>query len=142
MSTDSVRHPLFSRLWAWTSPMMDRGGASEYRRRLLEGLSGEVLEVGAGNGLNFAHYPAEVTAVLAIEPEPYLREAARTSAAKASAPIRVAAGVAERLPVASQSFDAVICSLVLCSVTNQARALQEARRVLRPGGQPRFFEHV
>jgi hypothetical protein len=78
-----VSHPIFARFWVAMSPMMDRGGAVAYRRRLLAGLSGEVLEVGAGNGLNFAHYPSEVDGVLAIEPEPHLRAAALANAARA-----------------------------------------------------------
>jgi ubiquinone/menaquinone biosynthesis C-methylase UbiE len=142
MSGSRVSHPIFSRFWAWMSPRMDRGGAAEYRHRLLAGLTGRVLEVGAGNGLNFAHYPSDVTSVLAVEPETLLRQVARENAARAPIPVEVVAGVADRLPVEDESVDAVIYSLVLCSVTDQARALREGRRVLRHGGQIRFFEHV
>lgn len=109
-----------------------------HRRSLLAGLSGQVLELGAGNGLNFAHYPVEVTRVLAVEPEPHLRALAIDSAAKAAVPVEVVDGVADRLPAGESSIDAAVASLVLCSVPDQASALDEIRRVLRPGGQLRF----
>lgn len=135
-------HPLFARLFARQAPAMDRSGGAEHRRRLLAGLRGRVIEVGAGSGLNFAHYPAEVTCVLAVEPEPYLRRLASRAAADAPAAVEVVAGVAEALPAAEAAFDAAVASLVLCSVADQRQALAEMRRVVRPGGELRFFEHV
>lgn len=133
---------MFSRVWTWLAPRMDRLGGAEHRRRLLEGLSGDVLEVGAGNGLNFAHYPPAVTTVLAVEPEQRLRAIAADAAGRAPVPVRVVAGRAEHLPAPDSSVDAVVCSLVLCSVRSQAAALREVRRVLRQGGELRFYEHV
>lgn len=140
--TGQVRHPLFARLYTRLSRQMDEAGGREHRRRLLAGLDGEVIEVGAGNGLNFAHYPAAVTRVLAVEPEPYLREEARRHAAAATVPVEVVDGTAGSLPAADATFDAAVTSLVLCSVADQAAALAEIRRVLRPDGELRFFEHV
>jgi ubiquinone/menaquinone biosynthesis C-methylase UbiE len=142
VSPPSVSHPIFARFWLWMSPKMEQGGAADHRRELVAGLSGNVLEVGAGNGLNFAHYPSEVSSVLAVEPELRLRQAARGAAANAHVPIEIVPGVAESLPAADGSVDAVVYSLVLCSVSHQATALREARRVLRAGGELRFFEHV
>ena len=142
MPEPRMSHPIFARFWIAVSPKMDRGGAVEHRRRLLAGLSGDVLEVGAGNGLNFAHYPPEVVSVLAVEPEPRLRDAALVSATRAPVAVDVVPGVADRLPADDASVDAVVYSLVLCSVPDVSRALHEARRVLRPGGQVRFLEHV
>jgi ubiquinone/menaquinone biosynthesis C-methylase UbiE len=136
------RHPIFARVYARISPAMDAQGALEHRRVLLAGLAGRVLEVGAGNGLNFAHYPPAVTEVLAVEPEPYLRGLAQVAAGQAPVPVRVVAGTADALAVADASMDATVASLVLCSVPDQARALAELYRVLRPGGELRFFEHV
>ncbi|MEO3781782.1 class I SAM-dependent methyltransferase [Actinocorallia sp. B10E7] len=137
----SHHHPLFARFYARTSLAMERGLAT-HRRTLLEGLSGRVIEVGAGNGLNFAHYPATVTEVLAVEPEPHLRALARGNAEHAPVPTEVVDGVADRLPAEDSSCEAAVASLVLCSVPDQAKALAEMLRVVRPGGQLRFFEHV
>ncbi|MEU5938219.1 methyltransferase domain-containing protein [Micromonospora sp. NPDC047548] len=142
MSSSRVSHPLFARVFARASVAMDRAGAAEHRRRLVAGLRGRVVEVGAGNGRMFPHYPPEVDAVLAMEPEPWLRAAARAAAERAQVPVTVTAGLAEALPVADATVDAVVLSLVLCSVPDQAVALREAYRVLRPGGSLRFYEHV
>ncbi len=141
MPPPGVHHPVFARLWA----VMSRHEPAEIRRHrdeLLAGLSGRVIEVGAGAGSNFAHYPATVETVVAVEPEPYLRQQARTAAALAAVPIEVLDGVADRLPAEDASFDAAVACLVLCTVPDQARALAELRRVLRPGGELRFYEHV
>lgn len=121
---------------------LDRRGVTEHRRRLLQGVSGRVVEVGAGNGLNFAHYPPTVTEVVAIEPEPTLRAAAERAATQAPVPVSVRAGAAESLALADGEMDAAVVSLVLCSVPDQTRALAELHRVLRPNGELRFYEHV
>jgi ubiquinone/menaquinone biosynthesis C-methylase UbiE len=138
----AVSHPLFARFYQRISPMMDRAGAAEHRRALVTGLQGRVIEVGAGNGLMFAHYPPEVTQVVAVEPEPRLRAAAVEAAAVAPVPITVVDGLADALPWGDGEFDAAVAALVLCTVPDQAAALAEIHRVVRPGGQLRFFEHV
>jgi ubiquinone/menaquinone biosynthesis C-methylase UbiE len=142
MPSTQVNHPIFSRFWAWMSSRLDAGGAADHRRRLLAGLSGQVIEVGAGSGANFAHYPAQVSRVLAVEPEPHLREIATRNAGHAPVHVDVVDGVAERLPTSDASADAVVLALMLCSVADQGVALREAHRVLRPGGEVRFYEHV
>lgn len=142
MPADPSRRRLFGRYYARVSPAMDAGGLAGYRQRLLAGLAGQVIEVGAGNGLNFPHYPAAVTRVLAVEPNPVLREVAGRKAVTAPVPVTVCDGHAERLPAADGVFDAAVTSLVLCSVADQQAVLHEIRRVLRPGGQLRFLEHV
>jgi ubiquinone/menaquinone biosynthesis C-methylase UbiE len=136
-----VHHPLFARCYARVGHLMD-AEIGDHRQRLLAGLRGRVLEVGAGNGLNFPHYPATVTEVLAVEPEPYLRRLALAAASQAPVPIRVVAGTAEALPAPDASVDAVVASLVLCTVADPDQALAEVRRVLRPSGRLRFYEHV
>jgi len=141
-SSTDLPHPRFARMYLRNSETGERRGAAEHRRLLLAGLRGTVVEVGAGSGLNFSHYPATVTEVIAVEPEPTLRAAAERAAADAAIPIRVMPGVAEALPVEDAGIDAAVASLVLCSVPDQQRALAELRRVLRPGGELRFYEHV
>jgi SAM-dependent methyltransferase len=116
-------------------------GRADHRRELLAGLEGYVLEVGAGNGLNFAHYPATVTEVVAIEPEPYLRARAEQAACSAPVPVRVKDGVAEAL-FAEGTFDAAVASLLLCSLSDPTRALDELFVAIRPGGELRYYEHV
>lgn len=139
---EKVEHPVFARFYLRMASGRKAKSEDEHRRRMLAGLSGRVIEVGAGNGLNFALYPDTVTDVLAVEPEPLLREAARENARTALIPVQVVDGVSGRLPTGDESFDAAVASLVLCSVPDQARALAEFRRVIRPGGELRFYEHV
>jgi SAM-dependent methyltransferase len=132
--------PRFARAYPTAAARADARGAAEHRRRLLSGLSGRVVELGAGDGRNFAHYPTAVSEVVAVEPEPTLR--ARAAAAPRTVPVTLCAALADDLPFEDGAFDAAVASLVLCSVPDQARALAELRRVLRPGGELRFYEHV
>ena len=141
MSASAVHHPVFARLWS----LMSRHEPEEIRRHrdeLLAGLSGRVIEIGAGTGSNFLHYPATVDELVAVEPEPYLRQCAQEAAAKADVRIVVVDGVADHLPADDGSFDAAVTCLVLCTVPDPAQALSELRRVVRPGGELRFYEHV
>lgn len=138
----AVRHPLFARVYARFAPHEDERGGSDNRRELLDGLRGRVVELGPGIGSNFAHYPRTVTEVVGIEPEPYLRAKAEHAATAAPVPVRVVDGVADALPLEDASVDAGVASLVLCSVPDQAAALAELRRVIKPGGELRFYEHV
>lgn len=101
-----------------------------------------MLEVGAGSGVSFAYYPEAVTELIAVEPEPALRQRAEEAAASAPIPVRVIDGMAEHLPVAEHSVDAVVVAGVLCSVTDPVAVLGEVKRVLRPDGELRFYEHV
>jgi SAM-dependent methyltransferase len=141
MSRTEVHHPLFARYFHRASAMLERD-VGEYRDELLAGLSGRVLEVGAGNGMNFRHYPATVSELVALEPESYLRAKAEEAAGGVAVRVDVRDGVAEPLPFGPGSFDAAVASLVLCSVPDPGRALAELHRVLVPGGELRFLEHV
>lgn len=138
----TTRRPIFSRLYVRFAEEAADRGADEHRAELLGGLSGRVLEVGAGHGPNFAHYPDAVESVVAVEPEEYLRSLATRTADRVPARVTVAAGVADALPLPDASVDAGIASLVLCSVPDLDRALAELHRVIRPGGELRFYEHV
>jgi ubiquinone/menaquinone biosynthesis C-methylase UbiE len=138
----SIRHPIFARVFDRLASKDEERGQAELRRELLAGLSGRVVEVGAGNGLNFPHYPATVEELVAVEPEAYLRDRAAEAARTAPVPIRVTDGLAGQLPLKDESFDAAVVSGVLCSVPAQDATLADLRRVLRPGGELRFYEHV
>jgi ubiquinone/menaquinone biosynthesis C-methylase UbiE len=142
MVTYAQRRPLFARFYRLAGPLMDRGGLAAHRAELVLGLAGSVIEVGAGTGLSFGHYPPEVSAVLAVEPDRLLGARAFRAATSAPVPVHVVSGVAEQLPAADESFDAAVACLVLCSVADAAAAIAELARVVRPGGQLRFFEHV
>jgi ubiquinone/menaquinone biosynthesis C-methylase UbiE len=141
VSATEIRHPIFARFFDRFSRLAE-AQVEEWRAELLAGLSGRVVELGAGNGLNFRHYPSTVEEVVALEPEPYLRGKAEEAAASAPVRVTVRAGVADSLPLEEAGFDGAVASLVLCSVPEQAIALAELKRVLRPRGELRFLEHV
>jgi ubiquinone/menaquinone biosynthesis C-methylase UbiE len=135
----AVSHPLFARFYSRVlAPGFAKEGGDDLRRRVLADLTGTVVEVGAGDGANFALYPDDVRRIVAVEPEAYLREKA---ASHSDERIELRNAGATELPLGDDQADAVVFTLVLCSV-DQAGALAEARRVLRPGGQLRFLEHV
>jgi SAM-dependent methyltransferase len=132
----------FARLLEWREERWPDRATWELRRRLLSDLRGRVLEVGCGEGRAFELYPPAVEHVLAVEPDPTARAAARERAAEAPVPVEVVEGYAERLPAADAAYDAVVTIWVLCSVPDPAEALREFHRVLPPGGELRFYEHV
>ena len=112
-----IRHPVFARIYArYAGPALERAGVGVHRDRLLAGLGGDVIEVGAGNGLNFPHYPPTVKRVVAVEPEPDLRALAEQAARSAPVPVEVVEGRAEALPFPDASFDVAVACLMLCSV--------------------------
>jgi ubiquinone/menaquinone biosynthesis C-methylase UbiE len=133
-------HPVFARVW---DSVVRLGGRPEqrHRDRLVDGVRGRVLEVGAGTGLNLGRYSPGAE-VVALEPEPTMARKASARARAAAVPVRVVRGVAEALPFPDRTFDAVVACYVLCSVSDQAKAIDELRRVLRPGGEIRVYEHV
>jgi SAM-dependent methyltransferase len=111
------------------------------RRENLAGLTGRVLEVGAGTGTNFAFYPATVTEVVAVEPERRLAALAARAAADAPVPVTLTADTVEQVRD-GEPFDAVVCSLVLCSIDDPDSVVAQLYSSLRPGGELRYLEHV
>ena len=141
---NTLSHPFFARLWtvmsAHETPLLRR-----LRTENLAGLSGRVLEVGAGTGTNFGFYPQTVRQVIALEPETMLAPKARQAAASAPVPVTVIESTVEALAdsgTVAEPFDAVVCSLVLCSVADPEAVLRQLSSVLKPGGELRYFEHV
>jgi ubiquinone/menaquinone biosynthesis C-methylase UbiE len=112
----------------------------KWRAELLRDLSGEVLEVGAGTGSTLGLYPKAVTRLVMAEPDPHMR--AKLLAKARPAGVEVSDASLDKLSFQDRSFDAVVCSLVLCSVHDQKAALAEIARVLKPGGRLVFLEHV
>jgi ubiquinone/menaquinone biosynthesis C-methylase UbiE len=141
--TNSMKdgHPVFAALYDLMGASMERKWMGGRRRRLLAGASGAVLEIGGGTGANLAHY-RNVDRVIVAEPDPFMRKRLDQKLADARVPVEVSAAGAETLPFPDGSFDTVVSTLVLCTVPDQEVALDEVRRVLRPGGRLLFIEHV
>jgi SAM-dependent methyltransferase len=140
MSSNTVDNPFFARFWT-VMARHEPESVKRLRRENLAGLSGRVLEVGAGTGTNFELYPDTVTEVVAVEPERRLAVQAEQAAAAASVPVTVSPDTVEQFSD-SEPFDAVVCSLVLCSVGNPDHVVQQLFSVLKPGGELRYLEHV
>jgi ubiquinone/menaquinone biosynthesis C-methylase UbiE len=134
-------HPIFARVYERISTAMNEAGEIEHRRELAGGAIGRILEPGAGNGLNLEHY-RDAELVVAMEPEPTMLRLASERRRQASVPVHLVRGAGESLPFPDASFDTVVASLVLCSVSDPVAVVAEFRRVLRPGGTVRFLEHV
>ena len=135
-------HRWFARFYAAQAKVSERGKMARVRRNLLAGLAGDVIEIGAGTGANFEHYPPEAR-VIACEPDPYMLEPAEAHLVEIGARnIDVRREPAEHLPFDDATFDAAVSTLVLCTVGDPRQSLAELRRVLRPGGELRFMEHV
>ncbi len=133
-------HRLFSAFW---ERMVRHEGPKERANRqyVVGGSRGRVLEIGLGVGANWRYLPPEVTYV-GIEPDPFMRERAERHARESGRPFEIVDAGAERLPFEDDSFDTVIGTLVFCTVADVPRGLAEIRRVLKPDGEYRFWEHV
>jgi ubiquinone/menaquinone biosynthesis C-methylase UbiE len=132
---------LFAALYDPISASTERRWMGDRRRRLLAGAHGAVLEIGGGTGANLAHY-RDVDRVTITEPDPFMRDRIGPKLEDACVPVEISAAGAEALPFPDGSFDTVVSTLVLCTVPDQEAALDELRRVLRPGGRLLFIEHV
>lgn len=137
-----IDNPFFARVWTVMSAH-EPESIKRLRRENLAGLAGRVLEVGAGTGTNFEYYPFTVTEVVAVEPEVRLAERAREAAAAAPVPVDVSTDTVEQYAASGAgAFDAVVCSLVLCSVDQPEDVVHQLFSILRPGGELRYLEHI
>jgi ubiquinone/menaquinone biosynthesis C-methylase UbiE len=137
-----VSNPLFVRTYERVMPQGLAQGQAQHLDELVAGLSGRVLEIGVGGGPTFARYPGEVSEVVGVEPEPRMRALAERAAARTLTPIQLVDAVADHLPFDDKSFDADVLAGILCTVPRPERALAELHRVIRPGGELRYYEHV
>jgi ubiquinone/menaquinone biosynthesis C-methylase UbiE len=138
-------HPIFARFYDRITAGTERAGLGEMRRELLESAAGRVLELGAGTGHNLEHYTDAVTELVLAEPDPHMARRLRERLARhpgIAGRASVINAPAEHLPFDDGGFDAVVATLVFCTVDDPVRALAEARRVLVEGGKLLFLEHV
>ena len=138
-------HRIFAGLYDWMLSGTERAGLRDMRAELLAGARGRTLELGAGTGLNLAHYTDAVTELVLTEPDPYMAQRLRKRLGDeppAAGRVEVVETPAEHLPFEDGSFDSVVSTLVLCSVQSPAAATSEIARVLKPDGQLLTLEHV
>jgi ubiquinone/menaquinone biosynthesis C-methylase UbiE len=141
---------MLKRLFSWSyaatydlfNGPAERAGLRQQRHDLLAAATGATIEIGAGTGLNLAHYPPTVTRLVLIEPDPYMSRHLRRRASRLGRDAEVLDAAADQLPFPDASFDTAVVTFTLCSVPDQQAALREITRVLAPGGRLLFFEHV
>src|SRR5690349_236003 len=133
---------LFAAVYDRMSKGAEEAGLSDMRARVLAKAQGATLELGAGTGANLQHYPDTVTELVLTEPSEHMARRLRDKLAASGRGAEVVVAPAERLPFEDALFDTVAGTLVLCTADDAAAALREAVRVLRPGGQLLFLEHV
>lgn len=135
-------HRWFAAIWDRISAPQERRNGAKIRPKIMGETQGDVLEIGAGTGASFTYFPKDAR-VIAIEPDPYMIERAhKRLALLGTTNIQLRQAAAESLPFEDDSFDHVVASLVFCSVKDQPQAFAEVRRVLRPEGTFRFWEHI
>jgi ubiquinone/menaquinone biosynthesis C-methylase UbiE len=137
---------LFSRVYAATYDLFngpaERAGLREQRHDLLAQAAGATIEIGAGTGLNLAHYPPAVTRLVLVEPDPHMSRRLRRRASRLGRDAEILDTTCDRLPFPDASFDTAVVTFTLCSVPDEQAALREITRVLAPGGRLLFLEHV
>lgn len=131
----------FPRLYDLVMRPLEATRFKKIRTELVREAGGNVLEIGSGTGVNFPYYRC-ATQVTAIEPNPLMSERGKRRLEQASVPIDVLEASAESLPFVDDTFDTVIATLVFCTIPNPSKALEEIRRVSKPGAKIMFFEHV
>ena len=138
----SLRTKFFALTYDRQMAKTERAGLRAFRERLLAALTGDVLEIGGGTGANLPCYGPAVTSLTLTEPQPPMLRRLERAVGEHRPSATVLRAPAEDLPFDDHSFDVAVSTLVLCGVDDQPRALRELRRVLRPGGQLVFIEHV
>jgi len=138
----SLRTKFFALTYDRQMAKTEQAGLHAFRERLLAGLTGDVLEIGGGTGANLPCYGPAVTSLTLTEPQPPMLRRLERAVREHGPSATVLRAPAEDLPFDDQTFDVAVSTLVLCGVDDQPRALRELRRVLRPGGQLVFIEHV
>jgi ubiquinone/menaquinone biosynthesis C-methylase UbiE len=141
-SRPEMMRRLFAALYDTIGKGSEEAGLREARRQLLAGAEGEVIELGAGTGLNLDLYPEQVTRLVLTEPDRHMRRRLRRKLEARDRPAEIVDASAESLPFADATFDTAVVTLVLCSVSDQQSALAEIARVLKPEGRLLFLEHV
>ncbi|WP_019927581.1 class I SAM-dependent methyltransferase [Nocardia sp. BMG111209] len=142
MTSATFGQRLFARWYPGFMARVERAGQAQLRRTQLARARGRTLEIGAGNGLSVPHYPDDLPELVLLEPNPAMRDRLTESVGTPTAPVTIVDGDAHALEFPDASFDTVTASLVFCSVRDPALALSEVHRVLKPGGQFLFHEHV
>src|SRR5246127_3349036 len=138
----SLRKKFFAATYDRMSRKTEDAGLRDMRHGLLAGAGGSVLEIGGGTGANLAHYNGRIESLVITEPELAMLRRLQSKARDQAPLAKILRAPAEDIPFEDDTFDTVVSTLVLCGVDDQARSLREARRVLRPGGQLLFLEHV
>ena len=142
LASMSLQKTLFAATYDRMSRKSEEAGVRALRQGLLSDAVGNVLEIGAGTGINLPHYDGNVASLVITEPEPAMLRRLQRKVREQAPLAKVLRAPAEDLPFEDGTFDTVVSTLVLCGVDDQERALREARRVLRPGGRLLFMEHV
>ena len=138
----AIKRRLFAALYDPFNKGSEAAGMREERRQLLAGSEGATIEIGAGTGLNLAHYPEAVRRLVLAEPDQHMRRRLRKRVDALDRAAQIIDAPAERLPFPDATFDTAVVTLVLCSVPSQEAALAEIARVLKPDGRLLFLEHV
>ncbi len=138
----SIRSALIAASYNLIMNGTERRCLGNWRRELLANARGNVLEIGAGTGLNIPYYAPEVTQLTLSEPDPHMRKRLSSTTPEKRRNIQIQAWPAERIAMPDNAYDTIVSTLVLCSVACQANSLKEIKRLLKPGGQFLFMEHV
>jgi ubiquinone/menaquinone biosynthesis C-methylase UbiE len=138
----SLRSRFFAAMYDGQMRRAEKAGLTDMREALVAQAAGAVLEIGAGTGANLGHYPSSVTSLTVTEPDVFMLKRLERRVITEAPATMVLRAPAEDLPFEDKAFDSVVSTLVLCGVDDQPRAVREIQRVLRPGGQFLFLEHV